>query len=549
MYGGRDDPLRKVRPGEPSRGRSARAWNAMIDAARYVQGELRAGLGAQEMEGLSPNPGLALVQNSTGVDLPAYSVLAIGAPLILPAAELSQFQLEPAFAGIWPAAPPDLARFIVTLDPIAQQLLGRAVITGAVACQVNVTSLLHGFAVPIAGNSDHLQSSASPGGAVILTQPTQTGLQWLYVALGRCCAGNFAAISGGSSQPSPSCTCAAAIAVCLTWNSSSIAGFPAIVTLVLGTNCLWEGSFTANGGLWGFAFGLGSTFNGMGNFGLNATHWYVFLGSGAWDLSPWIIDLGPTWDCQSSLSGSIANNSATIVAGACGGGGGGGGLSVVEHGTYGATNASSLTTPNIPVTLGSELLVYVGVRLPDTTPAGYQLVVSYNGVQLNEVNFAACDDGSFIAQAHVQGAYIDSSFGSTNAPIVVTATLNGNPLTVNDLVVAVEEVDGVQNNGTNNGFDHGHAGASNSASTTADSGSFTTTRAASEYVFAAAVTLGPNTDAAGVWQNGWSMGQMIGTANVFLRTGGKIVAAIGTYDGQLASMTSRAWACYAQSTW
>lgn len=498
---------------------------------------------------LFPHPAVVDIANTTGQALPKFGVVQLGAAAISPTANILEYQQSCAFNGVVPTAPPDLARWAILLEPlpaspigVSGYPIGRGAIAGSVQCLVNVTSLVHGFAVPIAGNTSYLQSSAMAGGAVILSQPTATGLQWCQVGLGRCCAANFGSLTSGSG---PGCTCAATTQLCLTWTSSSIAGFPAKLTLTLGSNCLWQGSFTANGALWGFAFGLGATFNGQGNFGLNATHWYVFLGSGVWDVAPWIIDLGATWDCATTLSGSITSNSATITAGGCGGGGGSSPMTVIEHGTYKGNNVTSLSSSNITIAAGSSVVVYVAWRATNNGGAAYLPTVTYNGVSLgyesnagaNRVNSNADYLGCCLYGGHFASA-------ATGQVVVTFLTGAGTSATAEDLVIAIEEV----TSSTSSQWDSGNenctdpaAGCTGSVGTVADPGSFTTSFSAFEYLAALAVTYGPNSDSTGTWDNGFTMGQTVSTSNIFMRTGGQLVSVTGTYDPQLTGITARPW--------
>lgn len=261
------DDVRYLRRGESlqkmiERGDFREGWNALVDMWYWWRERKYSDLG--NLEQLFPHPAVVKIANRTGAPVPRFGVVQLGGPQVGPLDNLATFQQYPNFAGIVPTSPPDLARFAILLEPLLASgsggtPVGRAAIAGAVAAQVNVTSLLHGFAAPIAGNTTYLQSSATAAGAVILTQPTQLGLQWLQVGLGRCCATNFALPSPGSSQPGCNCNgLPSQVCVLLPGIKGSNCGFLggtnincsalAAITLILTGACSYSGSVFIPGG-------------------------------------------------------------------------------------------------------------------------------------------------------------------------------------------------------------------------------------------------------------------------------------------------------------
>lgn len=158
------DTFQKVAPNQPLQ-IAARTWNGLLEAgqdfARRKLGVEGAPLGGDPL-----NPAVrVLVRNDTGGDLAAGSILALGTPIISAADYPREVSRQPLFPGDLAAATTDA--FAVTLAPIEQNDIGRAVIMGLVSCSVDVTDSTHTYATPKVGDSDKL-ASASTGPARIL---------------------------------------------------------------------------------------------------------------------------------------------------------------------------------------------------------------------------------------------------------------------------------------------------------------------------------------------------------------------------------------------
>jgi hypothetical protein len=77
------DQFRKVLPGDPLK-IPAEAWNALVDLSQDQKNQRHDQL--SQTEGSSRQTTLAKVRNQTGVDLDRFSIVALGAPIITPAA-------------------------------------------------------------------------------------------------------------------------------------------------------------------------------------------------------------------------------------------------------------------------------------------------------------------------------------------------------------------------------------------------------------------------------------------------------------------------------
>ncbi len=174
------DPYTPVIPGTQRQAPSARTFNGLLRAGQANsrnQGKLDTGPG-----GAFGEPSLVcLVQNKTGADLPAFSVLVQAAAIINPATVPYEAQAQPAFTGV--AVSVVTAPFVITTEPLGNNAIGQAVVSGLALVDVNITDLAHTRAVPTAAVTNQLASAAS-GGVVLWWTPGATGVQKCLVLVG-----------------------------------------------------------------------------------------------------------------------------------------------------------------------------------------------------------------------------------------------------------------------------------------------------------------------------------------------------------------------------
>jgi hypothetical protein len=169
------DAFGKVKPGD--RTLSAAAWNEMLETVAFVRQLKRTGAG-DSLFGRSRTT--AKVKNTTGGTLARFAVVQLGVPLVTPTANLEEFQALPMMEA---TAPTDgTGRVAILAEPAEAGAIVSAVVSGAVACQVDVGSTGHGFATVVGGDTTKLQSTAA-GPIRLLSGPTTTGVQWAYVLL------------------------------------------------------------------------------------------------------------------------------------------------------------------------------------------------------------------------------------------------------------------------------------------------------------------------------------------------------------------------------
>ena len=173
---------RNLQPGQ-SFPFSAGFWNPVIQAAtdfRNSQSPQPSGVA-----GLLPAQHAVeiLIRNESSSTVGRHGILRIAGIAITPTAAEARFRDRPIFVG----QAPDSASthgIVVTLEPIKQNAIGRAIIVGLAVAQVNVTSASHKFAKPIASNRTNFVSDAAEGFPLIWGVHTGTQPSWCAILLG-----------------------------------------------------------------------------------------------------------------------------------------------------------------------------------------------------------------------------------------------------------------------------------------------------------------------------------------------------------------------------
>jgi len=167
--------IAKVRPGQALTIRAA-DWNAIAEAVAAVA---RMQTGPGGLLGGAPASLVVIAKNSTGSALAAGGVATIAAAV--PAAPTPAAFLEtPMFTLALTTAtgPPAIAA-----EPIASGASGRVVVAGLAVCQLQVLSISHLYAAPIASDLTKL-ASAESGPARILHRNGSSGTVAAAVLLG-----------------------------------------------------------------------------------------------------------------------------------------------------------------------------------------------------------------------------------------------------------------------------------------------------------------------------------------------------------------------------
>jgi len=175
------DDFRKVRTGEPLR-IPARAYNAFLDAAIANRARERE-VGRQPARE-SLDRGVALVRNESGGAVDRFGVLGVSGPLIDPEDNERAFAERVALRGVAPSAASHRGRFVLTLEPIAESAIGRALAVGVCpAMVVAPAGASPRYADIDDGETGHLLGGES-GTACVLWREEGDGPRWALVRLG-----------------------------------------------------------------------------------------------------------------------------------------------------------------------------------------------------------------------------------------------------------------------------------------------------------------------------------------------------------------------------
>jgi hypothetical protein len=155
----------KTRPGDSIRRHvTSKAWNTIVDALNDPRGQPIA----------APDPFRG--NNATRILVRAnaaygrFEIVGLSAPLILPSANVDEFQSRVAFLAATPAAAHQF-KFAILQEPLATDAIGTAIVDGVTPCVVNVTSSAHQYADVKAGDKTRL-ASGPIGAAQILWRET-----------------------------------------------------------------------------------------------------------------------------------------------------------------------------------------------------------------------------------------------------------------------------------------------------------------------------------------------------------------------------------------
>jgi hypothetical protein len=183
------DPFAKVQPRQRLQ-IPAQAYNAFIDAAKaFKSGQFAAGAAAPAAG--AGDLGIVPIQNNTGNALDRFSVLGVSNALILPTENLPIFQSQRTLVGVTPTTASHAGKFVILLQPLADQAVGAALASGVCAVQLSVGSSSDTFADVLDGDASKLKSGAS-GAAQILWMEGSGATRWAVVRVGA---------PGGAFQP------------------------------------------------------------------------------------------------------------------------------------------------------------------------------------------------------------------------------------------------------------------------------------------------------------------------------------------------------------
>jgi hypothetical protein len=176
------DAFKKVRPGDKLE-IQARAWNQVIDQVttkpRFATGDPGGSSTYLEVP----------CENKSGNNVPRWGVLAITGVLVQPtgasgANATNSFQRQPGVIGVTPSGPV-YGRFVIAVEPINNDTIGRVAIDGVVQCKVHVRDTKHKFARTKDGSVSQLESADSGDAVLLWAEPTSGTDKWGLVRIGQ----------------------------------------------------------------------------------------------------------------------------------------------------------------------------------------------------------------------------------------------------------------------------------------------------------------------------------------------------------------------------
>jgi len=130
------EELFKLKSGQFLEGIPHKAWNAFVDAARYVKGQ-QGSLSRPAIRDV-PQTGIVRVKNTTSGTKDRFEVLGIGGVFPEPTANLNAFKSGPVLHGVEPLGDTYRGRFAILLEPAFPDSIVSACVAGVCVAKVDV---------------------------------------------------------------------------------------------------------------------------------------------------------------------------------------------------------------------------------------------------------------------------------------------------------------------------------------------------------------------------------------------------------------------------
>jgi hypothetical protein len=173
--------MRKPQRGDPLK-ITARIYGDILDTIDYVKALRRSDTAS--LTRLARDRGLVKIKNESGEYVHRFGILGIDGIIsaINPTDDLDAWKSEPVLSGITPASPDHCGRFVVAVEPMEDDAIGWACMSGIVPVQVDFTYDASVYAD--AKDDDFEKLVASEGGMPVLYKESGTGTKWALVQMG-----------------------------------------------------------------------------------------------------------------------------------------------------------------------------------------------------------------------------------------------------------------------------------------------------------------------------------------------------------------------------
>ena len=175
--------LRRVEPTDLLR-IPAGDWNAAMQQVEAAHGQ-RHGTGRQSID-RDKDGDKCLIRNETGMDLDRFSIVGLGAPIILPSANLQEFKRQVTFRGVVPTES-HFGRFAILLSPCAAGAISEAAVAGVTWAWLQIDDPLDWCADVLPSSTDYLVTSPT-GSAQVLWRESDAGVCWAAIRFGTICS-------------------------------------------------------------------------------------------------------------------------------------------------------------------------------------------------------------------------------------------------------------------------------------------------------------------------------------------------------------------------
>ena len=169
----------RVSPGQRIDSIPAAMFNGWQDAAEFTrqQRTFAANVGAG-----SSDAGIVRIRNDSGADVDRFGILGLSGIVFAPEDNQDGFKTSPVLKGTTPTAD-QLERFVILQEPIKSNEIGRGLLLGLSAVQIDVINEDDDYADIIASDATKLRSQ--PYGATwIAYKEAGTGTKWAFVVHG-----------------------------------------------------------------------------------------------------------------------------------------------------------------------------------------------------------------------------------------------------------------------------------------------------------------------------------------------------------------------------
>lgn len=176
------DQLRRPQRGDPLK-IPAFVYAEMLDTVEFVRGLRRSD--SASLVRLARDRGLVKVKNESGSDVARFGILGIDGIIsaINPTDDLAAWKNEPVLSGNTPDTDDHYGKFVVLVEPLADDAIGWGLASGVVPVQISFTYSDSPYADIT--NSDATKLTADEGGAAqVLYKETGTGTKWTLCRIG-----------------------------------------------------------------------------------------------------------------------------------------------------------------------------------------------------------------------------------------------------------------------------------------------------------------------------------------------------------------------------